>query len=316
MTPLTDAEILAFVAATDAAYPPAPYAADAVESRAHYDAMCAIFRAPRPDGLRVEDRVMAGVPVRLYVPGNGASDRPFLLYLHGGGFVLGGLDSHDDVCAEIAAATGAQVFSADYRLAPEHVYPAQQEDTQAVWQALTAAGRRGAVAGDSAGANLAAGLCIRQRDQGGAMPVAQVLIYPWLGGGEPMQSYVENRDAPMLTTADCQHFGRLITGGDASLLVTRSDLAPLVAVDFSGLPPAVIVTADLDPVRDDGVVYAERLRAAGVDAICRNEPQLVHGYLRARHRSARAADSFSFICDAIGAALSGAATGKEKPPSP
>lgn len=313
MTLLTDPEVLTFIDRTDAAYPPEASSAGVAESRAYYDAMCKVFRAPRPEGLQVEDAEIAGVPVRHYDPGHGAADRPFVLYLHGGGFVLGGLDSHDDVCAEIAAVAGAEVFSADYRLAPEHLYPAQQEDAQAVWLALTAHGRQGVVAGDSAGGNLAAGLCMRQRDQGGALPLAQVLIYPWLGGGEPLASYIENRDAPMLTTADCVHFGRIITGGDASLLETRSDLAPLVAVDFLGLPPAVIVTADLDPVRDDGAVYAERLRAAGVDATCRNEPQLVHGYLRARHMSGRAAESFGFICAAIGTAIE---QGKEKPPSP
>ncbi|AUH65673.1 alpha/beta hydrolase [Paracoccus zhejiangensis] len=313
MTPLTDPEVLDFIARTDAAYPPEASSAGVAESRAYYDAMCKVFRAPRPEGLTVEDRVIAGVPVRHYDPGHGAADRPFALYLHGGGFVLGGLDSHDDVCAEIAASTGAEVFSADYRLAPEHLYPAQQDDTQAVWRALTTDGRPGVIAGDSAGANLAAGLCIRQRDQDGAMPLAQVLIYPWLGGDEPLASYVENRDAPMLTTADCQMFADLITGGDLSLIRTRADLSPLVARDFTGLPPAVIVTADLDPVRDDGLVYSERLVAAGGSAVLRNEPQLVHGYLRARHISRRAAESFGFICAAIGASVE---QGKEKPPSP
>ncbi len=313
MTPLTDPEVLAFIARSDAAYPPEASSAGVVESRAYYDAMCKVFRAPRPDGLTVDDRVIAGVPVRHYDPGLGAADRPFVLYLHGGGFVLGGLDSHDDVCAEIAASTGADVFSADYRLAPEHLYPAQQDDTRAVWQALTTEGRQGVIVGDSAGANLAAGLCICQRDQGGAMPLAQVLIYPWLGGDEPLASYVENRDAPMLTTADCQMFAALISGGDLSLIRTRADLSPLVATDFSGLPPAVIVTADLDPVRDDGAVYAEKLVAAGGSAVLRNEPQLVHGYLRARHLSRRAAESFGFICAAIGEAVQ---KGKEKPPSP
>ncbi|MFV0301133.1 MAG: alpha/beta hydrolase [Paracoccus sp. (in: a-proteobacteria)] len=321
MTPLTDPEVLAFVAANDAAYPPEAAGAGPVESRVHYNAMCAIFRAPRPAGLRVGDRLLAGVPIRAYDPGGGAQTRPFVLYLHGGGFVLGGLDSHDDICAEIAAATGAEVISADYRLAPEHVYPAQQQDSRAVWLALTQGGRRGVVAGDSAGANLAAGLCLAMRARGGPMPLAQVLIYPWLGGDEPLESYISNRDAPMLTTADCRQFSQLVTGGDLSLAQTRSDLSPLVETDLSGLPPAVIVTADLDPVRDDGAVYGERLRAAGGRALCRNEPQLVHGYLRARHRSRRAAASFRFICDATGAAVSGAAvsgmaTGKEKPPSP
>ena len=100
---------------------------------------------------------------------------------------------------------------------------------------------------------------------------------------------------------------------DRSLICTRADLSPLVASNFSGLPPAVIVTADLDPVRDDGAVYAERLIAAGGSAVLRNEPQLVHGYLRARHMSGRAAESFGFICAAIGTAIE---QGKEKPPSP
>ncbi|TRW99480.1 alpha/beta hydrolase [Paracoccus sp. M683] len=309
-TALTDAEILAFVTRTKAAYPPAAATATGgpVETRTYYNHMCALFRAPRPAGLTVTDGLASGVPLRCYDPGGDAGARPFVLYLHGGGFVLGSLDSHDDICAEIAADSGAQVFSADYRLAPEHIYPAQQDDTQAVWMALTASGRTGVVIGDSAGANLAAGLCLRMRDLGGPMPLSQVLIYPWLVGdalaGDQMpQSYSDNRDGPLLTTADCRNFTRTVTGGDPSLARKHKDLVPLLETDLAGLPPAVIITADLDPVRDDGVIYAARLKAAGVDTILRNEAQLVHGYLRARHASTLARASFDFICAAIRSGL-------------
>lgn len=293
MTPITDPEILDFITRTDDAYPPEANGASAAENRRYYDAMCALFRAPRPEGLAVEDRSIGGVPCRVY----GADQGVFVLYLHGGGFVVGGLDSHDDVCAEIADATGLCVVSADYPLAPEHRYPAQITDVQAVWRALGADGRRGVVAGDSAGGNLAAALCLAMRDAAGPMPLGQVLIYPGLGGDETAPSYTENAMAPMLRTQDLASYRAMLHGPDNG---ARDPLAaPLCATDLSGLPPAFLVSADVDPLRDDARDYALRLNAAGVPAQWRNEPQLVHGYLRARRTSDRARRSFAAIIAAI-----------------
>ena len=293
MNPITDPEILDFIARTNDAYPPEANGASAAENRCYYDAMCALFRAPRPEGLAVEDRSIGGVPCRVY----GADQGVFVLYLHGGGFVVGGLDSHDDVCAEIADATGLTVVSADYPLAPEHRYPAQITDVQAVWRALSADGRRGLVAGDSAGGNLAAALCLAMRDAAGPMPLGQVLIYPGLGGDQTAPSYTENAMAPMLRTQDLASYRAMLHGTDSG--ATDPLASPLCATDLSSLPPAFLVSADVDPLRDDARDYALRLNAAGVPAQWRNEPQLVHGYLRARRTSDRARRSFAAIIAAI-----------------
>ncbi|TRD23258.1 alpha/beta hydrolase [Palleronia caenipelagi] len=286
---ITDPEILDFIRRTEAAYPAETNDASATDNRRAYDAMCEVFRASRPSGLPVADLRLGGVPCRIY--GNHSPVQ--VLYFHGGGFVVGGLDSHDDVCAEISGRSGLRVISAAYRLAPEHRWPAQLEDALAVWQTLD---RPTIVAGDSAGATLAAGLCLAL--QGSAQPLAQVLIYPWLGGDRSLPSYRDNAEAPMLRTADLDSYQAAIHG-DTDPNDPRA--APLQAADLSDVAPAWIVTADVDPLRDDGPAYAARLRAAGVPATCRNEPQLPHGYLRARHSSARARASF----DAIVAAVTG-----------
>ena len=291
---VTDPEILRFIAETEAAYPAEANTATPAENRRHYDAMCAVFRRPRPEDIVVTDAMVAGVPIRRYRPRGAAG--PFLLYLHGGGYVVGSLDSHDDVCAEIALATGAELVAVDYRLAPEHLYPAQLDDVETVWR-NDSAHRPGIVLGDSAGGALSAALCRRMRRMGGPMPLAQCLIYPGLGGDMSAPSYAENAEAPLLRTADLVHYAGVLTGGDMMLRETDPELSPLRAANFAGLPPALVVTADVDPLRDDGPAYVDKLVAAGVAAEWRNEPQLVHGYLRARHRSIRAARSFEAICD-------------------
>jgi acetyl esterase len=299
---ITDPEVLRFIADTQAVYPDEANHASTAENRRMYDAMCAVFRQPRPEGLPVADAVVAGVPVRRYTP-TGSEARPFLLYSHGGGFVVGGLDSHDDVCAELAVATGCEVVSVDYRLMPEHPFPAQIDDVSAVWEAETAQGRAGIAIGDSAGGNLSAALCFRMRRTGGAMPLAQVLIYPGLGGPTDAPSYTENAEAPMLRAKDVLAYRKTMSPEALEIRRTDPEAAPLVARSFDGLPPAFIVTADVDPLRDDGPAYQAALQAAGIRADWRNEPQLVHGYLRARHCARRAGASFRAICDWINAAL-------------
>lgn len=292
---ITDPEVLRFIADTEASYPAEANHATAEENRRMYDAMCAVFREPHPEGLPVRNETVAGVPVRRYTP-EGAEARPYLLYSHGGGFVVGGLDSHDDVCAELAVATGCEVVAVDYRLAPEHIFPAQIDDVAAVWQAESAGGRQGIAIGDSAGGNLSAALCFRMRRIDGWMPLAQVLIYPGLGGDMSASSYTENADAPMLRTQDLKAYSDLINGGDMQIRHSNPEVSPLAAMSFANLPPAFIVTADVDPLRDDAPAYMHALRAEGIRAEWRNEQQLIHGYLRARHRSRRAGESFQVIC--------------------
>lgn len=256
--------------------------------RQGYDRMCQAFTPLRPEGLLVSDFSLAGVGVRSYqpaqpIPSNGW---PCILYMHGGGWVVGGLDSHDFICCELAALLQVLVIAIDYRLAPEHPFPAAYDDCRAVWQAIQAGEapcsvdlQRLVVAGDSAGGNLAAALCLGLRDDQQPLPNAQLLIYPGLGGPADLPSRRDCVDAPLLSTADTQCYLALYLRGAGK----PSEYAmPLLATDFSGLPPALIAVAQFDPLRDDGMLYAERLQTAGVAATLYPGKGLIHGCLRAR----------------------------------
>jgi acetyl esterase len=254
--------------------------------RQAYSDMCRAFTPSRPDGLYVVDFELAGVPVRSYQPpiSPPTSGCPCIVYLHGGGWVVGDLDSHDFICAELASTLGVLVIALDYRLAPEYPFPAAFEDCLGVWRALRTGPyrldpERTLVAGDSAGGNLAAALCLALRDAGEPLPAAQVLIYPGLGGDHRLPSRSECVDAPLLSSSDldCYHALYLRGTGQPSAYAM-----PLLAEDFSGLPPALIAVAQFDPLRDDGMLYAERLNAAGVAATLYYGEGLVHGCLRAR----------------------------------
>ncbi|ESR26962.1 alpha/beta hydrolase [Lutibaculum baratangense] len=290
----TEPEILAFQEKVDAFYPPDAVSAPVARQRQWYDALCRAFDVERPEGLSVADGVPAGgVAVRRYVPG--AIRAPArVLYLHGGGFVVGSLDSHDGVCAELAAATGLEVVACDYRLAPEHKAPAAFKDAATVFRSLLEEGRPVVVAGDSAGGNLAAGLALLARDEGLRGVVGQVLIYPGLGGDLARGSYVEMAEAPGLTTADVAYY-RDVYAAQADDIYAY----PLRARDLSGLPPAFVCTAHFDPLRDDARLYAARLAEAGIGVTFREDPQMVHGWLRARHTSPGARAGFAAICQAL-----------------
>ena len=282
-------DVRAFIAKTESFYP-----ADAAEmpisaQRALYDRMCAAFDRPYPPGLVTEDRTIAGVPCRIYTPAGDLAPAQ-AVYFHGGGFVVGGLHSHEAICAELAAAAGVRLVAVDYRLVPEHRHPAAYDDAFAVAAALP--GPK-VLIGDSAGGNLAAAVALHLR----ADIRGQVLIYPGLGGDMSAESYHRHADAPMLSRADVEFYARerLAEGGDPA----DPTLAPLKAQDVAHLPPAAIFVAECDPLASDGVEYAVRLAAAGVPVRCVVEPGLVHGYLRARHMAEGARASFQ----AIGAAL-------------
>ena len=300
-----DPQVRAYIERTNAFYPPASYTFTIEENRAWYNRYAQEMREPSPAGVQMQDfTIAADAPTRALAARRYRRDPQThpgttLLYLHGGGFILGGLESHADACAGLCAATGIDVVAIAYRLAPEHVHPAQGDDAQAALLYLTGQGQRVVLGGDSAGGNLVAALCLRQKTAADAMPLGQILIYPGLGGDHTKGSYVTNANAPMLSAKEGAYYFAMRSGGLTREQVRDPDLRPLLAPDFSGLPPAFVVTADIDPLRDDGPEYVRRLKAAGVQAQYRNEPELVHGYLRARHMSERAARSFAAICDAL-----------------
>jgi len=254
--------------------------------RQAYSEMCRAFTPPHPAGLEVVDFELAGVAVRAWQPPvpPPTNGWPCIVYLHGGGWVVGDLDSHDFICAELASVLGVLVIAVDYRLAPEHPFPAAFNDCLSVWRALRTGPfqldpARTLVAGDSAGGNLAAALCLALRDAGEPAPCAQVLIYPGLGGDHRLSSRGECADAPLLSSSDLDCYHTLYLGG---VRQPTAYAMPLLAADFSGLPPALIAVAQFDPLRDDGVLYAGRLNTAGVSAMLYYGQGLVHGCLRAR----------------------------------
>jgi acetyl esterase len=273
------------------------YPADAVsftmsEQRAFYDLYCAHFRKPRPENLVVKDYAVGPVLCRLYEP-KLSKNLPVMLYIHGGGYVLGGLESHDDVCAEICDGAGIAVVGVKYRLAPEHPFPAAFEDCWNVLRALAVEYRQVIVGGDSAGGNLSAALSLKSRDEAGPKISGLVLIYPGLGGDLTKGSYVTQANAPGLTTKDVCYYRDIYKGGGHKFA------EPLRETNFVSLPPTFMVAAGLDPLHDDCENYAAKLRQAGVPVHVRHEPLLVHAFLRARHMSEPARGSFSAIVNAI-----------------
>ncbi|HEX6456081.1 MAG TPA: alpha/beta hydrolase [Solirubrobacterales bacterium] len=263
------------------------------------EAMIVAHRPPIPM-QRVEELELPGpagpIAARLFTPPGVEPPAPLLVYFHGGGWVIGGLDTHDDPCRFLAAHSGARVLSVDYRLAPEHPFPAAAEDAFAAyaWAAVNAE-RLGAdparigVGGDSAGGNLAGAVCMMARDSGAPSPAMQLLIYPVTETAGTAASRRTFAEGFLLTRGDMDWFEQRYLPPQ----VDRNDprVALLEAADFSGLPPAYVATAGFDPLRDEGEELARRLREAGVPVALRRHPGLVHTFanLTAICPSARAA---------------------------
>jgi len=249
----------------------------------------AIVAAGKPEAVgAVRDlEIDAGVPLRArhYAPREPGGPHPLLVFFHGGGFVFGDLDTHDGVCRLLCRHAGAHVLAIDYRLAPEHPFPAAVEDARAALRwAFANAGRLGAdehrigVCGDSAGGTLAAVVSqLAARDDGPA-PVLQVLIYPatdYRGRGRSRELFGEGF---LLTNAAIDWFEAHYLGAARSQ-AGDPRASPLLADDLSGLAPALVVTAAFDPLRDEGEEYAEALRAAGTPAILRRFPGFIHAFM-------------------------------------
>lgn len=269
------------------------------QQRRDYDAMARHFRYRHPAEISSRDDRIEGrhgaVPLRRYRRIEG-DERALVLFVHGGGFILGSLDSHDDICAEICAATGYDLVSVDYRLAPEFYHPQQLDDIEDAFDALEH--EHIILLGVSAGGTLCAALCHRKRT-GETKPAGQVLVYPGLGGDVfNLESYRVNAEAPLLTTRDIE-FYRGVRCADGNPPTDDPEFYPLVAKDFGNTAPTIAISADIDPLRDDARLYIEKLEAAGVPAEWINEAGMTHDYLRARHLSKAAAAAFGRICDSI-----------------
>lgn len=286
--------ILAFHKRCEDFYPADAVDADIGQQRAWYDALCAAFDAPPPEGMVKQDRLVAGrIPVRRYRPARVRSQTR-LFYIHGGGFVVGSLDSHDAICAEISEAAGAELVSVDYRLSPEHVWPAAFDDCWAVLVDLLLENRPVVVIGDSAGGNLAAGIVLKARDEGLKGIAGQALVYPGLGGDLVSGSYAAMAEAPGLSTADVAYYREVYKAPEDA-----AHAFPLRAENLAGLPPAFITGAYFDPLRDDARAYAARLILSGVPVEYREERQMIHAWLRARFMSEGARAGFAALCDAV-----------------
>ena len=244
---------------------------------------------PGEDVASVEDLEVPGpdgpLPVRVYRPDGAAVPAPVVVFFHGGGWVLGSIATHDATCRGLANRTGAVYVSVDYRLAPEHPYPAAPEDCYAAtcWVVDHAADLgvdpgRLAVAGDSAGGNLAAVVCQMARDRSGPAIAFQLLVYPVTDLDlDRWPSMEENADGPLLTREGMDWFARHYVG---TLPFTGDPYAaPIRAADLSGLPPAYVATAGHDPLRDEGAGYAEALAAALPTVGYDNFATMIHGFV-------------------------------------
>ncbi|BCG77355.1 alpha/beta hydrolase [Mesorhizobium sp. 113-3-3] len=295
-----DPALWAYIESVNAWYPPEIIGLPIDKQRAVYDRMCRALHRGRPPGVRASDGLVAasghGIPIRHYQL-TGKAPGAMVVYFHGGGFILGNLDSHDDICAEISAGTGFDVVSVDYRLAPEHVHPAAFDDAMAAfaWAAVTS-GLPLVLCGESAGGNLAAAVAQATRRHA-RTAVGQVLIYPGLGGDEGAGSYVEHAEAPLLSVADIAFYRDVRSAKRQS--PDDPTFSPLRDRDFSGLPPTVIITAECDPLSSDGQTYRDRIVAAGGKAWWHEEPRLVHSFLRARTTVPAAAQAFARIIAAV-----------------
>lgn len=233
-----------------------------------------LFAAPLADVHTIEDVDADGVAARLYVPTADAADAPVVVHLHGGGWVLGDLDQSEPAARTLAAWSACRVLDVDYRRAPEHPFPAALDDTTTAlrWVARELTPRL-AVAGESAGGNLAAAAALRARDDGEPAITFQLLVCPVVDARCASPTYDEFGDGHLLDASAMRWFRDHYTDEPSHPLVS-----PLLAPDLSGLPPTLVVTAECDPLRHEAEAYAERLRAAGVDAVTSRYVGMVHAF--------------------------------------
>lgn len=282
------------------------------------EARAAYARAPKPTGdplTLVEDREVPGpagpIPVRCYAS---SVEAPLgtLVFFHGGGWVLSNVDGHDALARRLAARSGALVVSAEYRLAPEHPFPAPHDDCWAVTAWLAEHGERWgadparlAVGGDSAGGNLAAGVALRARDDGLAL-AHQLLMYPCLDTDFERPSYRDNAQGYFLSAANMRWFWDQFVPSEHR---EHPYAVPMRAQDVSGVAPALIQTAEFDPLRDEGEAYGQRLTEAGVPVTVTRYDGVIHGFISRWEQIARATQAHDEAGDALRRALAGGPLG-------
>ncbi len=280
------------------------------EMRTGYSLLAALG-LPATEPPSTEDRLIPGpagdIPVRLYRP-QAEGPHPVVVFFHGGGFVIGGIDTHDPLCQQISSRVPAVVVSVEYRLAPEHPFPAAVEDCWAAtqWVAahaseLGADPARLAVAGDSAGGNLAAVVAIRARDAGGPALAFQLLIYPTTDATGSHPSIQANGQGYFLTAETMAWFQGHYLGPDGDR--RHPDASPLFIEDLAGLAPAFIVTAEYDPLRDEGEAYGRRLEEAGVPTKVRRYDGMIHAFFQLDAVIPAAVPAISDAVDALRQAL-------------
>ena len=246
------------------------------DRRAGYQALADVA-GPGPGLYRVEDLVIGGVPCRFY---SNRDPQGILMFIHGGGYVIGDLETHDQPCRQLARESNATVVAIDYRLAPEHPFPAGIEDAWAVFSTLDAdrdnfgTGSKLVVAGDSAGGNFAAVLALMARDAGIDL-AAQLLVYPAVDVNDASPSMEENGEGYILTKEVMDWF---MHNYQPDPLDWRA--SPLLAESHAGVAPALIITAEFDPLRDQGNAYAYKLEEAGVPVTYTNYPGMVHAFFQ------------------------------------
>ncbi|MDB4002792.1 alpha/beta hydrolase [Oceanospirillaceae bacterium] len=307
---LLDTQMQAFIAQTMQHYPADAVVSNTAQQRQCYKNMYLAFALPRPANVKSVDKYVEGpdghlIPVRHYDPQAKSSPENLkhpvqVVYLHGGGFVVGDLDSHDDLCAQMADLCGFKLVSVAYRLAPEHRYPCDITDCLAVVDHLLEQGKAVILVGDSAGATLAACVANARSSYTGTQLLGQVLIYPALANDANTPSMQEHAHAPLLSKQD-MIFYHGIRVGEGHAPIQDPLCCPLHASSFADLPPSHLFPAQIDPLFDDCGLYAKALSRAGVEV--ENHTQagdgLLHGHLRARHMSDKAGANFQLICKTI-----------------
>ncbi len=263
---------------------------------------------PEPVGDVCDQRIPGPggeIPVRIYRPLDSTSDGlPVLVFFHGGGWVVCNVDTHDTLCRSLANAAGYLVVAVDYRLAPEHKFPAAVEDCYAATQWVAEAAEelgadrnRIVVGGDSAGGNLATVVSLLARDAGKPLPQMQILIYPVTDYNLNTASYLANGEGYNLTRNMMRWFFDCYLNSEADGADWR--VSPLRVDDLRGLPPALVITAEYDPLRDEGEAYAARLADAGVPVTLTRYDGMVHPFIRRIHRFDKARDAFDQIVEAL-----------------